>query len=125
VSDTNDSRVTHDLQTQPNAYRDFDVAQILNDLGEEDTGLGFSEIIKATAPDPPFVSKLITWSDSSKTKKRAETTFNRDANGVFVQSVVKEIFNENGSSVVATINTVLNRDGNNQVISADVTVTRP
>ena len=117
---TNTSRVEHNLGNQPNAFRDDDLKQIINDLGEEDTGLGFSEVLKVPGP---FVSSLITWVDSGKTQKRAETTFNRT--GAFVSSIVKEIYSEDGLSVVATITTILTRDGNNQVVDTDVTVTRP
>ena len=123
MGDTNTKRIEHPVDEEPNSYRGRSLKQIINDLGEEDTGKGFSEIIKNVSP--PFVGSIITWADNTKTLKRTETTFNRDGQGVFVESIVKEILADDGTTVLSTITTLLNRDGNKQVTSADVTVTRP
>ncbi len=120
MGDTNTKRLEHNLDVAPNAFRSRQLDQILNDLGEEDTGKGFSEIIRTGA----FVSSLITWEDNSKTKKRSEATFNRT--GPFTDSIVKEVFDEDtGLIVKATITTIFTRDSSQFVLDADVTVTRP
>jgi hypothetical protein len=94
--------------------------QIVNDLGEEDTGAGFSEIFKTGV----FTTKIILWEDATKTKKRTETTFNRV--GAFMSTIVKEVFDEEeGLIKVATSSASFTRDGQNLVLDATVLNTRP
>ena len=120
MGQTNSKRVSHKVSTAPNLFRDDHLKQILNDLGEEDSGAGFSEILKTGV----FTNKIIVWTDSGKTQKRTETTFTRT--GVFMTTIVKEVFDEvDGTIVMATSTATFGRDGQNFVISATVGNTRP
>jgi len=120
MSQTNSKRVSHKLTDAPNLFRDDQVNQILNDLGEEDSGAGFSEILKTGV----FTDQIIVWTDSGKTQKRTETTFNRT--GPFITSIVKEVFDhEEGLIKVATSTATFTRDGQNLVLDATVVNTRP
>lgn len=120
MGQTNSKRVSHNPNEKLNLFRDDQLKQIINDLGEEDSGLGFSEIIKSGV----FTTKIIVWEDLTKTKKRTETVFTRV--GPFLSSIVKEIFDEEeGLIKIATSSASFTRDGQNLVLDATVTNTRP
>ncbi len=119
MGQTNSKRVSHKVNTAPNLFRDDHLKQILNDLGEEDSGAGFSEILKTGV----FTDKIIVWTNSGKTQKRTETTFTRT--GVFMTTIVKEVYDEDGQNIVATSTATFGRDGQNFVIDATVGNTRP
>ncbi len=120
MGNKNSERVSHKVEEVPNLFRDDTLKQILNDLGEEDSGSGFSEMIKTGV----FTNKIIVWTDNSKTKKRTETTITRL--GVFVTSIVKEVFDEaEGVTKMSTSTATFTRDGQNFVIDATVQNTRP
>ena len=119
MGQTNSKRISHVLTTSPNLFRDDQLEQILNDLGEEDSGAGFSEILKTGV----FTDKIIVWDSPSKNKKRTETTFNRS--GIFITSIVKEVFDEDGAIKVSTSSASFTRDVQNFVIDATVVNTRP
>ena len=120
MGQTNSKRVSHTVTDSPNTFRDDHLKQILNDLGEEDTGAGFSEILKTGV----FTDKIIVWTDSGKTKKRSETTFTRA--GPFLSTIVKEIFDEADGLIKKSTSTgTFTRDGQNLVLDATVTNTRP
>lgn len=112
-------RVQHDVGIQPNPYRNTDLEQILNDLGEEDTGKGFSEVTRSGG----VITQITVWDSPSKNKKRSETTINRT--GAFVSSLTRVVFNEDGTSTVATITGSVARTGQNLVQDVDVGVSRP
>jgi len=120
VGDVNSKRISHEVENLPTVFRKDNLQQIINDLAEEDIGIGFTELIKTGI----ITDKIISWLNSSKTQKRSETTLTRT--GAFVSSFKKEIFDEEtGITKIATINGTVNRSGNNDVISVDVSVTRP
>jgi len=119
MGNTNSTRVSHDIGSEPNLFRGDRLKQIIDDLGEEDSGSGFSELIKTGV----FTNTIIVWTDSGKTQKRTETTFTRI--GVFMSSIVKQIYDVDGVSVIATSTATFTRDGQNFVVDATVLNTRP
>lgn len=119
MGQNNSNRISHLIEALPNTFRDDQLEQILNDLNEEDSGKGYSEVIRTGA----FVTSIIAWSDVSKTKKRTEATFTRT--GPFVSSITKVTYSEDGTSIVSTISGTVTRTGNNEVAYVDVALTRP
>lgn len=115
---TNSKRVSHVLTDLPTPFRDDQLAQIINDLSEEDTGVGFSEVQRTGV----FVDKIIGWETSAKLKKRTETSFTRA--GAFLTTIVKDVFDEEGLGTVAQIVANITRNTNKTVKDVTVTVTR-
>lgn len=106
MAQQNTERISHTLEKAPNVFRDDQLEQVINDITEEETGKGFSEVVRTGV----FVDKIIVWQDLSKTKKRTETTFNRT--GVFVDQIVKEFFDEETGLVkIATTTANITRIG--------------
>ena len=117
----NSKRISHAIEDKQNVFRGDDLSQIINDLAEEDSGLGFSEIVRTGA----FVSKITVWDKPTNNPapdptaiKRTETIFNRT--GVFVNSIFKSVYSEDGTSVIATITATVSRTGSNQVAFVEV-----
>ena len=114
-----DSRSTQHKNIET-PFRKDNVFQIINDMAEEISATGFTEIIKSGV----FVDKITNWKTSSKLIKRAEIVVNRS--GPFVTSVVREIFDEElGTIKKATTTLTLTRDSNNLVIDSTSVTTRP
>lgn len=119
----NSERVSHKLTDAPNWFRDDQVNQILNDLCEEDTGKGFSEVAYVGAT--PFVDKITTWDSPAKTKKRTDVQFSYSPQP-FLSTIVKRYYDEEtGLAVVATTTATVTYNTNKSVKDVDVTVTRP
>ena len=118
MGQTNTERVTHDLTKLPSHLRSFHVSQILDDLAEEDSGAGYSEVLRTGI----FVTQIIVWDSSSKIKKRSETVFNRT--GVFVDDIVKTIYSEDGASTVSTVTATFSRNANKTVNYVEVVTVR-
>ena len=117
---TNSKRIEHDLDNLPNTFRERDLKQILNDLGEEDSGLGYNEVIRTGV----FTTKIIVWETDEKLKKRSEVNISRT--GAFVDTITKDFYDEEtGTSIVATVTATVTRTGNNFVAYVDTTVNRP
>lgn len=125
MADTNSKRISHEIEVLPSTFRKDNLQQIINDLSEEDTGLGFNKIIRTGV----FVTSTETWTQDpltfpSTAKLRTKIVYNRT--GVFVNSIVKEIFDEEtGTIVISTVTITFVRTGTNAVSSAAVGVTRP
>lgn len=118
----NSERVSHKLEDQPNYFRDDQLNQIINDLCEEDTGKGFSEITYQGAT--PFINTLTTWDSAAKLKKRTLTTFNYSP-VPFVSTIVKQYFDEvTGLVVVATLTATVTYNTNKTVKDVDVQIVR-
>lgn len=115
----NTRRTSHTLEDLPNSFRDDQLRQIIDDLDEENSGLGYSEIIKTGA----FVSKITVWNAPSKDFKRTEALFTRT--GPFVNSITKNIYEEDGSGIIAVTTATITRNGNNTVAFVNVVNTRP
>ena len=118
MSQKNSRRVSHDIDTKQNVFRDDHLRQIIDDLSEEDTGKGYNEVQRTGV----FVDKIIVWEDDQKLKKRTETTFSRT--GAFIDEIVKEFYSEDGSAVISTITATVSRAGNKQVTYVDVVTAR-
>lgn len=103
----NTERISHTLEDGPNVFRDDQLQQIINDLGEEDTGAGYSEVSYLSGQ--PFVDRIDIYDSPSKTKKRSEILLSYT--GAFVTGIVKNFYDEEtGTSIVArtTVTVVLN-----------------
>jgi hypothetical protein len=119
VAQGNSERISHKLDDLPNTFRDDQLNQIVNDLNEEDTGKGFSEVLYSGV----FVQSIITWDGVAKTKKRTQTDFTYV--GPFVTSITKNTFDEaTGLTVVSSINATINYDAQKKVTDANITLTR-
>lgn len=119
----NSERVSHKLTDQPNWFRDDQANQILNDLCEEDTGLGFSVVSYVGAT--PFVDKIISWTSPAMTKKRSEVQFTYSPSP-FMSQIQKFYYDEEtGVTVIATVTAVITYNANRTVNTVTVTTTRP
>lgn len=118
----NSDRVSHDVDTKANIFRDDQLRQILDDLGEEDTGKGFSTVAYLGAT--PFVDLITTWNSPAMTKKRSEVQFTYSPLP-FVTTIVKTIFNEHdGTTAVATITATITYNANKTTNTVDVVTVR-
>lgn len=111
---------THDLTAMPSTFRDGSTEQILNDLGEEDSGKGFTEVTYIGA----FVSNITTWWSAAKTKKRTEVDLTYSP-VPFTSTVVKRFYDEDGVAVVSTVTSTVTYNANKTVQNIDTVVTRP
>ena len=118
MGQTNTERVSHDLSTVPAWGRADDAKQLLDDLFEEDSGKGYSQIVRSG----PFVVTITAWATNAMLLKRTETTITRT--GSFVSSLVKKTYNDEGVQV-STITATVTRAGDNSVSFVNVAVTRP
>lgn len=121
----NSNRVSHEIESLPNSFRGDRLKQILDDLNEEDTGAGFSEVIRTGA----FVTKITVWDRPNNNPtndpaaiKRTEATFTRV--GAFVSQIVKNTYSQDGLTVIATTTADVTRSGSNQAVFVDVVNTR-
>ena len=115
------SRIQHDLEDMPNTFRNDDLEQIINDLNEEDAGKGFSEAFYVGAT--PFIDKIINWDAPAKNKKRSEVQFGYNPSP-FIETIVKTIFDEDGTAVISTISATITYNANKTVETDDVTTAR-
>lgn len=119
----NSERISHKLESQPNYFRDDQLQQIINDLCEEDTGKGFSEMAYVGVGSP-FISTLTTWDSAAKLKKRTLTTFNYSPSP-FISTIVKNYFDEEtGLVIVATLTATVTYNTNKTVKDVDVQIAR-
>ena len=115
----NTDTLEHLLDEFVNSFRDGELAQVINDLDEEGTGRGFSEISRTG----PFTNNITVWDSAAKNKKRTETDFIRS--GAFITDVVKVTYDEDtGTVIMSTLTATITRTGNNFVNTVDVQVTR-
>jgi len=119
----NSTKVSHKLEDLPNTFRDDQLQQILNDIDEEESGRGFSEVSFLAAT--PFVSQIITYKDNTKTHKRSQVDFTYTPLP-FVSGIVKQVFDDYDDSItVATITAMVVYNANKTVKSVDVVTSRP
>jgi len=118
MGQNNTERLSHTIESLPNTFRDDQLRQIIDDLNEEETGKGVSEVTRTGA----FVTNITVWKTVAKTQKRTETVFNRT--GPFINSIVKTIYSEDGTSSVATITATITRDVNKRVTDVNVVTAR-
>lgn len=123
MGQTNSRRVSHLLSDLPNTFRDQDLLQIINDIDEEESGKGFSEVIYVVGK--PFVSQIITYKDNTKTQKRSIIDFTYSPLP-FVSQIVKQWYDEDDDSiVVSSITANVTYNTNKSVQSVDLSITRP
>lgn len=125
MGQTNTERVSHDVDKSPNTFRDDQMNQIIDDIGEELTGKGFIEAIYLDPPDQNFIDQIIVWDAPAKNKKRSETTFSRSGPVAFITSIVTDTFNEDGTAVIATTTTTITLSGSKQFLSSNTVTVRP
>jgi hypothetical protein len=83
------------------------------------SGKGYTQIVRTGA----FITKITVWEDDSMTKKRMETTISRTV-PPDVDSMQTKYYSEDGSTVVATVDTDITRTGDKKVAYIDTSVTR-
>ena len=121
MGQNNSRRVSHNVDSQQNVFRDDQLRQIIDDLAEEDTGKGFSEV----SYNGVFVSQIITWEDDNKAKKRSQIDFTYLPSSPFIETIVKTIYDEEtGLTAVATVTATVTYNANKTVDTADVVTAR-
>lgn len=118
----NTSRIDHEIGDIPNWFRSVRLEQIINDISDESFGQGYVEVSRN-------VNKMIetanVWRTSSKIKKMFDITINRIGSTPFVSSIVCEVYDNDGTNIIATITQTVVRDVNNMITSVDTQTTRP
>ena len=117
---TNDRRVSRAPEELPDYSRDDTVKSAIDNLFEEDTGMGYSEITYITNV---FVTKIETYVDVTKTQLRSRTDFTY-APLPFVGTVVKKFFKEDGTTELFRITAVFSYNANKTVNNIDVQTQR-
>jgi hypothetical protein len=115
------SRIDHDLANLPNTFRSFVLEGILDDIDEESSGKGFTEITYVGSS--PFVDKITTWNSPAKTLKRFEVTISYSP-APFVSQVQKKIYGDDGL-LVATTTSNVTYNTNKSTKDITITNTRP
>lgn len=115
---TNTKRVEHDNSVQPSIYRNDELSQILDDISEDMSGKGYTEIVRTGV----IVSSIILWNSAAKNFKKTETLITRT--GIFIDSIVHNIYKEDGSGIAAYTTYTLVRQSNKQVIEVSTVNTR-
>lgn len=116
----NTNRLEHDVDKINALTRSARLHDVIDDIMEEEGGLGFSKIIKAGA----FVSSIEVWDIDPalpNAKLRTKTDFTRS--GVFVTSFVKSVY-DNSGTLIATSSSTIQRNPNNTVKDVNVVFAR-
>lgn len=100
--------------------RDDTLAQIIDDLLEEDSAIGYSE---ATYVSGVFVSTLELWDSPAKLKRRATITYTYSPQP-YVSTVNREVYNKDGTAIIAQALTTITRNANNTVNTMNTVITR-
>lgn len=119
MGQSNTERIQHNITFLPSTFRDTRLEQIIDDLCEEDTGKGYTEITYSGV----FVTAITTWTSAAKTLKRTDISFTRT--GAFVTGIVKTIYDQDtGLAPVSTITASINYDAQHKVTNATVITAR-
>lgn len=151
MGQNNSRRISHDLDRNPNTFRDSDLRQIIDDIDEEISGKGYSEVLRKGVfvseieignepinnllPNPNaklrkgvFVSEIKIWSEPTNNplpnpdaKLRTHEIFTRT--GTFITSSIKNYYDES-EILVATATTTYVRAVNNQIVSTNTVIER-
>jgi len=123
MGQTNTRRVSHNIIQNLNTYRDVDLNQILNDIDEEESGRGYSEVEYVLGK--PFVSTITTYVDQTKQQKRSVIDFTYSPIP-FVSQIVKQWYDEDDDSiVVSSMTATVSYNANKSVQSVNLVVSRP
>ena len=114
----NARRVGLNVDTFINYARDDNARAALQDIFEEDTGAGYSEIAYT---NNVFVSSFETYTDQTKTEIRTKTTFGYNPLP-FVETVTKEYFKDGSASAYRTLTATIGYNANKTVNSIDIQV---
>lgn len=114
----NSERIYHDVDKKNNTYRNGNVEQILNDINEDLETLGFIEPTYKDSPQQVFLDKITAWDDGLKSYKRAEILINYGTSFPFIQSITKNLYNEDGTAIVATSTFTVNLFANKTLQNA-------
>lgn len=122
MAQNNDQRVEHEVGNLPVWFRSGDLSQIIDDISEWETGIGYQE---TTYISTVFLSAVTGWNDNTKALKRFDVTVSY-VGGVppFVASVVTHIYDETGTQC-ATITETYAYNSNNTIANITTAVTRP
>jgi hypothetical protein len=113
-------RIAHDVEKLPSTARLPNVYQQLNDLEEENSGAGYTDVTYTG----PFVTGMTTWESVAKALKRSDVVF--AYSGPFVTTIVKRYFDEaTGTAVVSTATSTISYTANKQVDKVTTVTTRP
>lgn len=111
----NDRRVSRATENLPDYSRDDTVAAALDAIYEEDIGVGYSEVTYITNV---FTSKIESWADNTKTLLRTEVNFTY-APLPFVQTIVKDYFLDDGTTIHFKATTTILYNANKTVNSIE------
>jgi hypothetical protein len=118
MGQTNARRVGLNVDTFINYARDDNARAALQDLFEEDTGAGYSEIAYTSGV---FVSQFETYTDNTKTEIRTRTTFGYSPIP-FVETVTKEYFKDGSVIAYRTLTATISYNANKTVNNIDIQV---
>ena len=115
----NSKRISHDLEEENNTFRQDDLQNILTDVDQDLNDIGFQEV---TRDGNNFVTNIIIWTDSGKTKKLLEFDYVRTS-PPFLDSFTKKVYAKDGVTVASTVTQTATRNANktiNQITSGNV-----
>ena len=111
MGQSNDNRVSRDPSRLPDYSRDDTVRATLDDILEEDMGVGYSQV---TYINNVFTSKIETWTDATKLLKRTEINFTYSPLP-FVTTIVKDYYNDEGTSINLKLTATISYNANKTV----------
>ena len=118
MGQTNARRVGLNVDTFINYARDDNARAALEDLFEEDTGAGYSEIAYT---NNVFVSQFETYTDATKTELRTRISFSYNPLP-FVETVTKEYFKDGSLTAYRTLTATFSYNANKTVNNIDIQV---
>ena len=116
MGQTNDKRVSRDPSRLPDYSRDDTVQATLDDILEEDMGVGYSQV---TYINNVFTSKIETWADNTKQLKRTEINFTYSPLP-FVTTIVKDYYNDEGNSINLQLTATISYNANKTVNNIEI-----
>jgi hypothetical protein len=120
MGSTDTNRIDHDFEKSPTTFRDRRLDTIIEDLNEEESGAGFSEVVRTGV----FVDLIIVWDSPAKSKMRTRTDFTRT--GPFLTTATKKIYDEDtGLIQIASISVTVARNADQSIKDVSVARTRP
>ena len=118
----NDSpRIFHNLIPEQNTFRENRLSQILNDIDAMITDKGFLEPTYSGV----FLSGMIVWNAPAKNFKKAEVVITRTGTEPFANTILCQIYDNDGTIVVAATTTTISRNASKQVINTQTVTVRP
>lgn len=121
MAQQNTNRISHDVDAEQNVFRDDQLERIINDLGEEDTGKGFSET--SYVGSTPFIDQITTYDSAAKNYVRSIVDFTYSPLP-FIGQIVKTVYNKDGTNAVATITAVVTYNTNKTIKDVNVVTAR-